>query len=135
MKKVLTMILCVTLILTFFTSTVSAASEGISPRFNNANATDSNFLILGGEAIVSLSYSGKSGYFTSAKITTVLEKRTLLLFWSDVTEWTDTSTSANGSFNHTYPVDSGTYRVKITYEISGTGGATDVIEETIKASS
>ena len=37
-------------------------------------------------------------------------------------------------FEHSYRVKSGTYRVKIRYEISGNGGETDVFEDEIKDS-
>lgn len=134
-KRIFTFMLCLTLILSSFAGVVSASDDVISPRANNVSGTNSHFDIVDGEAIVTLSYQGYNGVTTGARITTTLQKRNLLVFWKDVTEWVDTSSSSYGTFKHTYGVSSGTYRVKITYEISGSGGATDVIEEEIKASS
>ena len=104
------------------------------PCYNNAIDTKSKFEIVNDVATVDTSYYGISGITTGAKVTVVLQKRSLLVFWNDVTTWVDNSTKMNDSFAHSYAVSSGTYRVQITYEISGSGGATDVIEETIKAS-
>ena len=133
-KRIITFMLCLVLLLTCFANAVSASADSITPRYNNAVNTNSNFVISNDTASVMVSYDGYSGITTGARITTVLQKRNLLVFWKDVTEWVDTSSKVSDSFEHTYSVGSGTYRVQITYEISGTGGATDVIEETIKAS-
>jgi len=44
-------------------------------------------------------------------------------------EWVDTSTDYADAFIHEIQLDNtGTYRAIVVYEISGTGGATDVIE-------
>lgn len=132
MKKSISFILVAVILMSVFTTVVSASNEGISARNNNVALTDSNFVIVDDVAYVAVSYIGYSNVTTSAKITITLQKRTLLLFWSDETEWIDTSNNVSNTFEHTYPVSSGTYRVKITFEISGTGGATDVIEREIK---
>ena len=132
MKKSISFILVAVVLFSVFATVVSASNEGIMPCFNNAANVRNAFIISDNIAIVSLSYVGYSGITSGAKITTTLQKRTLLLFWSDVIEWVDTSSAVSYSFEHTHPVSSGTYRVKITYEISGTGGATDIIEDEIK---
>ena len=134
-KRLLTLMLCLGIMLSVFASTVNASNDAITPRANNVANTYSDFYISGSEAVVRLSYDGYNGVITGARITTVLQKRNLLVFWKDVTEWVDTSSNISDYFEHRYSVASGTYRVQITYEISGTGGATDVIEDEIKASS
>ena len=133
-KRIITFMLCLVLLLTCFANAVSASADSITPRYSNTARVDSNFFISNDVAIVYLSYDGYNGITNGARITTVLQKRNLLVFWMDVTEWVDTSSKVSDSFEHTYAVESGKYRVKITYEISGTGGATDVIEEEFKAS-
>ena len=136
MRRFLRALVCGIIILSCLSTTVMAAETGIMPYYNNVSKTNSDFSITDGIAKVKLTYTGYSGTTTGAKVTTVLQKRTLWLFWSDVTEWVDTSSSPFDSFTHTYSVSSGkTYRVQITYEISGSGGATDVITEEIEASS
>lgn len=132
MKKSISFILVAVILMSVFTTVVSASNEGISVCNNNVAMTDSNFIIVDNVAYVDVSYIGYSNVTTNAKITITLQKRTLLLFWSNETEWIDTSDRVSNTFTHTYPVSSGTYRVKITFEISGTGGATDVIEREIK---
>ena len=132
MKKTISFILVAVVLFSLFTMVVSASNEGISVCNNNVAMTDSNFIIVDNVAYVDVSYIGYSNVTTNAKITITLQKRTLLLFWSNETEWIDTSDRVSNTFTHTYPVSSGTYRVKITFEISGTGGATDVIEREIK---
>lgn len=133
-KRIITFMLCLVLLLTCFANAVSASADSITPRYSNTAIVDSDFVISNDTAIVMVSYNGYSGITTGARITTVLQKRNLLVFWKDVTEWVDTSSKVSDSFEHTYSVGSGTYRVQITYEISGTGGATDVVEEEFKAS-
>ena len=136
MKKLIAIILCAILFVGAFDTTTFASDSdaGIMPCFNNVGLIDSSFAIIDGEAIVLVSYMGYPGITTGAKITTKLEKRSFLFFWNDVTEWVDVSYEEDAMFEHSYPVSSGTYRVKIKYEISGTGGATDVVEDELKDS-
>ena len=75
------------------------------------------------------------GVTTGATITSYIEKRTLGLFWSKVdigeanNEWVDVSTDYTDAFVHEFWLeDTGTYRATVVYEISGTGGSTDVID-------
>lgn len=136
MKKFIAIVLCTILFVGVFNTSVfaSEANDGIMPRFNNVGLIDSSFAIIDGEAIVLVSYMGYPGITTGAKITTQLQKRSFLFFWSDVTEWVDVSDEEDAMFEHSYQVSSGTYRVKIKYEISGTGGATDVVEDELQDS-
>ena len=136
MKKILAIVLCTILFIGAFGSAVFASdtNDGIMPCFNNVGLIDSSFAIIDGEAIVLVSYMGYPGITTGARITTQLQKRSFLFFWSDITEWVDVSYEEDAMFEHSYPVSSGTYRVKIKYEISGTGGATDVVEDELKDS-
>ena len=136
MRRFLRALICVIIILSCLSTTAMAAEAGVTPRYNNTINANSKFQISNDTAIIELFYYGYSGITTNVKVTTLLQKRTLWLFWSDVTEWVDTSTASSDVFTHTYSVSSGkTYRVQITYEISGSGGATDVITEELEASS
>ena len=136
MKKFISIMLCAVLLIIGF-ETLAFASDTdaeIMPCYNNAATVNSNFNIVDGNAIVLASYTGYQDMTTGARITIQLQKRNLLIFWKDITEWVDVSYKENAMFEHSYPVSSGTYRVKIRYEISGSGGATDVIEEEIQDS-
>ena len=136
MKKILSIILCAILLVGGFETLAlaSGGDDGIMPCYNNASSTNSNFYVADGNAVISASYVGFPGVTTGARITIQLQKRNLLVFWKDVTDWEDISDNADATFVHTYPVSSGTYRVRIRYEIRGSGGAVDVVEEELKAS-
>ena len=133
-RRILSLVLLVAILGTTFLTVTAEA--GIMPRYNNTASTTSSFTISNsGKASVVASYYAYPDYFTSATVTTYIQKRTLGLFWSKVdiglpnNEWIDTSTHYTGTFGHEIYLDStGTYRAIITYEVRGTGGATDVID-------
>ena len=108
----------------------------IMPCYNNTASTSTNFSIsTAGKATVTAVYNGHKGITTGATVTSYIEKRTLGIFWTKVdigepnNEWVDTSTDYAEAFVHEFWLeDKGTYRATVVYEISGTGGATDVID-------
>ena len=112
---------------------IAAFNEGVEPRLNNVDTTVSNFYIEDNNAKIYVAFYGYSAITTSVKITVTLQKRNLLVFWKDVASWTDTSTYSSDSFYYSCEVSTGTYRARIRYEISGIAGATEVVEEEIKA--
>ena len=66
----------------------------------------------------------------SIQITIKIEKKTLLVFWTDVTEWTVTHYTPNASGEKTYQLEKGgTYRCTVTWEITSTDGTVDTIED------
>lgn len=140
MKKILSLIASLVLILGCFASVASAADNGITPYLNNVSRTYSDFYIDdNGKATVTVSYTGYAGVTTGATITTKLQKRFLLFFWNDVdigtanNEWVDETTATNYSNSHSINVSSGTYRVQIEYVIRGTGGTNDTVNTEIEA--
>jgi len=135
MRKIATALLCLVLVFGCFSTVAFAATDdGVMPRLNNVGLVSSNFNIVDGQANIVASYMGYPGITTGAKITIKLQQRSFFFWWNDVTEWVDVSDQEEAVFDHTYPVSSGTYRVIITYEISGTAGATDVLEDVIEDS-
>lgn len=136
-RRIISLVLMVA-ILSSFALTVTAAvitNEGVMPCYNNTAGTSTNFTITtAGKATISATYTGHTT-LTQAKVTSYIEKRTLGIFWSRVdigqpnNEWVDISTDYYDAFGHEfYLEDKGTYRATVVYEISGTGGATDVID-------
>lgn len=131
-------ILSIVLVIAIFSATflTATASTGVTPRYNNTSSTTTNFGIsASGKASIGAGYSAYRDYFEAATVTSYIEKRTLGIFWTKVdigmpnNEWVDTSTEYVDSFGHEIYLNStGTYRATVVYEISGTGGATDVIE-------
>ena len=135
MKRAISLFVCFVIIFSIGCITVSATNEGISPRFNNVATTEAVFNIdSNGNANISVGYTGYKGITTGARITILLEKRNLLVFWKDIEEWVITSDEYFDSFYRTCAVSSGKYRVTVTFEISGTGGSTDVFESQIEDS-
>lgn len=133
-RRILASLLLIIILSTFILTAV--AETGIMPRYNNTGSTTTNFSISSsGKASIAANYYAYPSYFRSATVTSYIEKRTLGLFWSKVdigtpnNEWVDTSTNSTDVFGHSVNLSStGTYRAIVVYEISGTGGATDVIE-------
>lgn len=114
----------------------ATAESGVMPRYNNTSGTATDFGIsTSGKATVAGNYYAYPETFKSATVTSYIEKRTLGIFWSRVdigmpnNEWVDTFSHYTCAFGHEfYLEDTGTYRATVIYEISGTGGATDVID-------
>lgn len=111
-------------------------ADDVSLYNNNTAGMNSDFAITStGEAIVAVNYEGYTNVATGATITIKIEKRTLLLFWSDVIDETITVVGSSYFRELHYQLeDKGTYRCTVVYTISGTGGADDVLtfEETAK---
>ena len=141
MKKLIIIIITLGLLSSIFSITTSAAikDDEIAPLYNNVLLEKTTFTIdSNGNAIISLLYRGKTGANSTAVITSKIQKN-VSGTWVDVdngqsnNQWVDESTSTVFSLNHSVQLTSrGTYRAVVVYEISGTGGATDVIERTIE---
>ena len=136
MKRRLSSIIFLLIVLLSLILSVSGTSDDVAPYLNNTGTTSSSFSISSsGKATLSATYNAYSNVFTNAKVTSYIEKKTLGFFWTKVDigqpnkEWVDTSTRYSNTIIHEFQLeDTGTYRATIVYEISGTGGATDIIE-------
>ena len=136
MKKILFNIVCFLLIFCCLGVTIFAEDSGaISPRFNNTVSTNTSFFIESGIAYVNVGFTGFSGVTTGGQITTKIQKRFLLVFWSDVdgADWVDNVSGVYYSNGHSISVKSGYYRAQVEYTIYGSGGAADIIAEQIEA--
>lgn len=131
MKRFLICLLCMLMLFSYVTIPAAAADDGIMPCYNNVISTRTQFNISdSGVATVTVSYTGVPGVTTGATITTKIQKRTLGFIWTKVDEWVDSARLVSYSTFHSVTLpDTGTYRVVVEYEITGTGGATDVIED------
>lgn len=131
MKKILICLLCMLMLFSYVTIPAAAANDDTMPRYNNVIETITNFSISdSGVATVTVSYDGITGVTTGATITTKIQKRTLGFIWTKVDEWVDSARLVSYSTFHSVTLpDTGTYRVVVEYEITGTGGAIDVIED------
>ena len=137
MKKICIWLLCILMLFSCVTIPAVAADDGIMPCYNNVIETMTTFTVSqSGVATVILSYNGIPGVTTGATITTKIQKRTLGFIWTKIdigtsnNEWVDSAIGVDYSTSHSVTLPStGTYRVVVEYEITGTGGANDVIED------
>lgn len=107
----------------------SVLASDIIHRNNNTLTTITNFTISeSGEALVVVQMLGYSNITAGATITIKIEKRNLLVFWSDIVEDTIVVNGSHYANELHYQLNkTGTYRCTVEYVISGTGGADDVI--------
>ena len=107
---------------------VPVMAVDVMPRYNNlGSATSDAWVSSDGELSVEYKYTGIS-YTSEVVIKTTVEKKTMLFFWSDVAEWTDTVYSTTYYDIATLQLDdTGTYRVTVEYTAYGTGGAADTV--------
>lgn len=128
MKRKISLILALLLLYTFIFQTLVFANN--TSTYNNNTAVVSTSFVISdvGRATVGYEYDGYTGITTGATITIVLEKRNFLFFWNEVL--TDTVTVQAEYYADElvcHLTERGTYRCKVTYVISGTAGADDVL--------
>ena len=137
----LSAILAVTLIFGGTMSVLASAAEtyDVSPRLSNCDAATMQFLVIDNTLCICVSYNAKPDTFTHAKLTVSFQKKYMLFFWKTVEigyideEWTGYCYDLDGYFYQEFPATgSGTYRANFYFEVYGTSGVTDVIEETIE---
>ena len=132
MKRFTALMLC---LVTFITATITVYADGIQPYHNNINSVTTSFSISSsGKATVNNTYSGITGTTKNVKITTKVQKKYGLI-WITVSggSWTDTSTATNFSKSHSVQLSkTGTYRARVEFKISGTGGSDDKITKNVE---
>ena len=121
-KRIISLFLAVLLLMSCSAFTVSATDESrvasTNPpmRFSYINDTLTGLRIsTSGVASCVADLSGYSGTTTRIDIEMTLQKRTLLLFWTDEQTWTQTFYNYYGTLAQTKSVSSGTYRVVANY--------------------
>lgn len=132
MKKILVAIISALVVLSIG---VTAFATEIQPYGTNYNAANTSFAIsTSGLATVTNTYKGKSGVMTNAEITTKVQRKVGLIWVTvDDGKWSDTSTATNFSKSHSVQLTkTGTYRTKVEFVISGSGGADDEISRIVE---
>ena len=135
MKKITKTLVAIFLIAVMSMSSVVAfaSNEGISPRSSHTENASTSFTATENGGYCLVNYSGYDS-FVRADLTVKIQKRFLLVFWNDVTEWSASSTEREGQFYNTVALNgSGTYRATFTLKITGTNGTVDIIEQTIES--
>lgn len=135
MKKITKTLVAIFLIaIMSLTSLTAFASEGsISPRLSHADNATCSFSATSTGGYINVRYYGLDS-FVRADLTVKIQKRFLLVFWNDVTEWSASSTEIEGQFLHTFSLNgSGTYKATFTLTITGNNGTVDTITDTIES--
>ena len=126
-RKICLILICILILAAIIPTSVFA--NDVSLLNNNTLRVVTAFSITDtGEARVTYSYEGYPNITTGAEITIKIEKRNLLIFWNDIVEETVVVTGVRYDDVFMYQLSKkGTYRCTVTYRVSGTGGADDVI--------
>ena len=132
MKKI-SFVLALCLFLGFGMNVVASAEEyAVEPRLNNASNIDCNFSIQNDLAIISINVNGYNNVTSRITVNATLEKKAFLgLWWSDIGEWTASSTNTTETFEFTEDVGGGTYRCTFEVTVEGSGGSVDVYTDEI----
>ena len=134
MKKITKTLIAILLIAVMSMTHVVAfaADEGISPRLSHTSDGGFSFAAVDNVGYIGVTYYGYDS-FVRADLNVKIQKRFLLVFWNDVTEWNASSTEIEGNFDHEFDLDgSGMYRAKFTLTVTGNDGTVDTIPSTIE---
>lgn len=113
--------------------TAFASSDSLSPRLSHTDGANFRFSATESGGHIDATYYGYDS-FVRADLTVKVEKRFLLVFWSEVGTWSASSSDVYGMFSHVFTLNgSGMYRATFTLTITGSDGTTDVISMEIKS--
>ena len=98
----------------------------ITPRWSHLANVNFSFAATSTGGHVNISYLGYPDSFSKADIHVKLQKKFLLVFWTDVDEWSASSTECEDIFSHTFTLNgTGTYKATLTFTATGTDGTVD----------
>ena len=129
MRKITKTLVAILLIaiLSMTNVTAFATDEGISPRLSHMENGGFSFTALDNKGYLDVTYYGYDS-FVRADLNVKVQKRFLLVFWSDVYEWNASSTEIDGHFYHEFDIEkSGTYRAQFTLLVTGNNGTVDTV--------
>ncbi|MBQ7352393.1 MAG: hypothetical protein IJW54_00130 [Clostridia bacterium] len=116
-------------------SAANVTSPEIAPCYNNTASTEIVFVIdENGVASVSYTCIGYRGIVSSIKTEIQIQKK-VGTSWADVegASWIDESSVYFCTNTHDYQLsETGTYKAVVTFTVSGSGGAADVITREIE---
>ena len=133
------LVACLALIMCFASMPITAfASENntqstITPRWSHLSDVAFSFAATSTGGHVNVSYAGYPDTFSKVDIHVKLQKKFLLVFWTDVDEWSASSTECEDIFSHTFTLNGkGTYKATLTFTATGTDGSTDSFTDEIE---
>lgn len=132
-KKSVTLLMLICILCMSITSPSRSAKAAMTYN-NTMNANLFANVTSGGCLNATLNVMGINGKTNRIDVSLYVEKRILGLFWikvnigCDNNIWTDSTTNYyySGSFSKNL-TSTGTYRITVTYTVSGSGGPSDVI--------
>ena len=134
------LIICLAIIMCFTSVPITAfASENstqsaVTPRWSHLSDVAFSFAATSTGGHVDISYTGYSDSFARADIHVKLQKKFLLVFWTDVDEWSVSSTEVEDDFYHCFTLNgTGTYKATLTFTATGTDGSTDSFTDEIQS--
>lgn len=134
------LIVCLAVIMCFTNMPISAfAAENntqstATPRWSHLSNVNYSFSATSTGGHVGISYTGYSDTFERADIHVKLQKKFLLVFWTDVDEWSVSSTETIDDFYHCFTLNgTGTYKATLTFTATGTDGSTDSFTDEIQS--
>ena len=126
------LIICLAIIMCFTSVPVTAfaaennAQSTVTPRWSHLSNVNFSFAATSSGGHVDITYSGYSDSFARADIHVKLQKKFLLVFWTDVDEWSVSSTEVIDDFYHCFTLNgTGTYKATLTFTVTGTDGTVD----------
>jgi hypothetical protein len=134
------LIVCLAIIMCFSSVPVTAfATENntqstVTPRWSHLSDVAFSFAATSSGGHVNVSYTGYTASFAKADIHVKLQKKFLLVFWTDVDEWSSSSTEYDDVFSHCFTLDgTGTYKATLTFTVTGIDGTVDTLTDSIES--
>lgn len=127
-------IMCFTSIPITAFATENDTQSTIMPRWSNLSNVNFSFDATSSGGYVNVSYIGASNSFSKADVHVKLQKKFLLVFWTDVDEWSASSTNYEDVLYHCFTLDgTGTYKATLTFTVTGTDGTIDTATDSIES--
>ena len=127
-------IMCFTSIPITAFATENDTQSTIMPRWSNLSNVNFSFDATSSGGYVNVSYIGASNSFSKADVHVKLQKKFLLVFWTDVDEWSASSTNYEDVLYHCFTLNgTGTYKATLTFTVTGTDGTVDTYNTEIES--
>ncbi len=126
MKKIIAIILTLTLSFFVLSLPVLAYESNIMPLVDDEHTVNTNFVIASnGYGEATAIYRAPTGSVQRVKVTIVIEKKFLLFFWDEIERWSATFTEPSFTYTETFSTARGTHKATFTFEVTAADGTTE----------
>ena len=126
----LAVIMCITSMPVTTFAAENSTQSTVTPRWSHLENVNFSFSANSSGGHVGISYYGYTDSFARADIHVKLQKKFLLVFWTDVDEWSVSSTETEDDFYHCFTLNgTGTYKATLTMTVTGTDGTVDTVTD------